>query len=66
MFFITVSEIRRDVTQIIRRIREQGDFAIITRHGKPVAVLLSYEAYVVLTEQSKDGNPIPDRDLQAS
>lgn len=51
MFIVTISEMRRNITKIVQQIREQDDYAIITQHGKPVVVMLSYERYNALVEK---------------
>ncbi|MBC8274034.1 MAG: type II toxin-antitoxin system Phd/YefM family antitoxin [Chloroflexi bacterium] len=65
MLIITISEVRRNITQIVRQIQENSEIAIITQHGKAVAVLLSYEQYNELIERSvTNAQATPDRNLQ--
>ncbi len=50
---IPVSDLRRNVSQTIKEIREQDEAVYITQHGRPQAVLVSYEHYEQLLEQVK-------------
>jgi prevent-host-death family protein len=45
---VSVAEARQNFAQLIRR-AEQGKAIEITRHGQPVAVLLSASEYLALT-----------------
>jgi len=45
---ISIAEAKNALTRLIHE-AEQGEIVHITRHGKPVAVLLSKEAYEQLT-----------------
>ncbi len=47
--FVTTTEIRRNLSAIIRRLRKSRDHAIIQSSGAPVAVLLSMAEYERLT-----------------
>jgi prevent-host-death family protein len=54
---ITISELRRNVSPIIKALQQQGKAVYITRHGRPHAVLLSYEHYEQLLKQVGEGLP---------
>jgi prevent-host-death family protein len=43
-----VSDLRRQTSAVLRRVREKGDVVYITQHGRPAAVLLDYEQYQAL------------------
>ena len=47
-----ISDLRRRVSQTIKDLRRQGDAVYITQHGRPQAVLLSYERYEQLLERA--------------
>ncbi len=42
---VTTTEIRRNLSAVIRRLRKSHDHAIIQRSGAPVAVILSMAEY---------------------
>jgi prevent-host-death family protein len=42
---VGIVEGKRDFTTIIKRISQNAEDVIITKRGKPVGVLISYEAY---------------------
>ena len=50
---IPVSDLRRSVSQTIKDLQEQDEAVYITQHGRPQAVLVSYEHYEQLLEQIK-------------
>lgn len=50
---IPVSDLRRSVSQTIKELQEQDEAVYITQHGRPQAVLVSYEHYEQLLEQAK-------------
>jgi len=45
---------RRNVSKIINQVIEQDDVALITRFGKPAAILLTYDRFNALVEQLDD------------
>lgn len=47
MVTITVSEAKKKLLELIRRV-EEGESAIIEKKGNPVAALLTYDDYVAL------------------
>jgi prevent-host-death family protein len=49
---VSIAEARNTLTHLIHE-AERGEAIHITRHGKPVAVLLSEEAYEQLTSQEQ-------------
>ncbi len=50
---IPVSDLRRSVSQTIKDLQEQDEAVYITQHGRPQAVLVSYEHYEQLLEKVK-------------
>lgn len=55
-----VSDLRRKVSQTIKEIQEDDEAVYITQHGRPQAVLVSYEHYEQLVEQVKRHTTRPD------
>lgn len=45
-----ITEARGNISEILDHVVETGEEYVITRHGKSVAVLLSYEEYESLVE----------------
>lgn len=45
-----LTEVRDNLRQIVDDVVSTGDEYIITRHGKPLAVVLSYDEYESLVE----------------
>lgn len=45
-----ITETRGNISEILDHVVETGEEYVITRHGKSVAVLLSYEEYESLVE----------------
>jgi len=50
MIEISVSEVRAEIAEYLNRAIYAGEHIVITRHGKPVAVLIPYEEYKFSTE----------------
>ncbi len=50
---ISITQARRDFLPFIERIDEELYKFIVTKHGKPVAVVLSYEEYSRMVETLK-------------
>ena len=48
-----VTDLRRQTSAVIRKIREEGDVVYITQHGRPAAVMLGYEEYEALRAQAQ-------------
>ena len=57
---IPVSDLRRSVSQTIKDLQEQDEAVYITQHGRPQAVLVSYERYEKLLEQAKQHSAGPN------
>ena len=71
MKIVTITEIRRDVSEIVSQINEEDaidEDAIITQHGKPVAVLVSFRQYNMfkMAERIYDMNAVIDKHEQSS
>ncbi|HEY83672.1 MAG TPA: type II toxin-antitoxin system Phd/YefM family antitoxin [Chloroflexi bacterium] len=49
-----VSDLRRQMSSAIKMLQQQDDAVYITQHGRPQAVLLSYDHYEQLLEQSRE------------
>jgi prevent-host-death family protein len=45
-----LTEVREHLSEIVDEVSTRGTEMTITRHGRPVAVLLSYEEYESLVE----------------
>lgn len=45
MLIIPISELRRNITNIVQQVKQQDTVAIITQYGKAVAVLLDWDRY---------------------
>ncbi len=48
---IPISDLRRQASKVVNMLREGGDVAYITQHGRPAAVLVSFEQYEALLAQ---------------
>lgn len=48
---ITATELRRNLSMIIRRLRRRREHTVIKRSGAPVAVILSMSEYEKLTKR---------------
>jgi prevent-host-death family protein len=49
---VSVTELRANLSRVVRRVRSSHEPIVLTERGKPSAVLLSLEAYAALR-----GNP---------
>jgi prevent-host-death family protein len=49
-----ISDLRRQASQVVKAIKEDGDVVYITQHGRPAAVLVDYEQYEALLAQLED------------
>ncbi|MEM7349118.1 MAG: type II toxin-antitoxin system Phd/YefM family antitoxin [Chloroflexota bacterium] len=49
-----VSDLRRTVSRTIKELQHQDNAIYITQHGRPQAVLVSYDHYEQLLEQTRD------------
>ena len=49
-----ISDLRRQTSQVLRAIQEEGDVVYITQHGRPAAVLVDYEQYEALMDQLEE------------
>lgn len=55
--FIGTDDLRRDLTNILNRLPDEGGEMVITQHGKPQAILVDIESYLEFQEQLADSNP---------
>ena len=71
---IPISDLRRQTSQIILSVQEEGDVVYITQHGRPTAVLIDYEQYEALLTQLEELSDLasleaaadePERDYEA-
>jgi prevent-host-death family protein len=69
-----ISDLRRQTSQILRVLKEDGDVVYITQHGRPAAVLVDYEQYEALLAQLEELTDLvsldaaadePERDYEA-
>ena len=51
---VPVSDLRRDTARLLQRADESDEPVYITQHGRPKAVLLSYQVYERLMAQLED------------
>ena len=58
-----LTEVRDNLREVVDTVVETGTEFIITRHGKPVAVVLGYDEYESLVETL---NILSDEDTMAS
>ena len=61
MKIIPVSDLRRSVSQIIKGLLQEDDTVYITQHGRPQAVLVSYDHYENLLAQVQEQSAVTDR-----
>ncbi|MBI1976464.1 MAG: type II toxin-antitoxin system Phd/YefM family antitoxin [Candidatus Omnitrophica bacterium] len=47
---LPVSEVKMKLTHLIEQVQGQADEIVVTRRGKPAAIILSYEEYEGLKE----------------
>ena len=52
--FVGVHELRKDLPRILEQIKDEGVDVVITKQGKPVAVLLDVEKYEEMYETLRD------------
>jgi prevent-host-death family protein len=60
-----ISDLRRQTSQILRVLKEEGDVVYITQHGRPAAVLVDYEQYEALLAQLEDLTDLASLDAAA-
>ena len=47
---LPVSEVKMKLTRLLSQVQDQADEVVVTRRGKPAAILLNYEEYEGLKE----------------
>jgi prevent-host-death family protein len=52
--FIGTDELRKELTEILDKLPQEGGEIVVTQHGKPQAVLLDLESYLELYETLQD------------
>lgn len=57
---VAVSEVRRNIADLVGRVHYQGARIVLERSGKPVAALISMEDYAALAEMLDDLADIRD------
>ncbi len=58
---VPISDLRRQASKVVNSLREGGDVAYITQHGRPTAVLVNfdqYEAMVAELEAFRRSQPV--------
>ncbi len=58
---VPISDLRHQASKVVNTLREGGDVAYITQHGRPVAVLVNfdqYEAMIAELEAFQRGQPV--------
>ena len=48
---ITVTDLRRDISQVVSQLETERQFKVITQHGHPVAVLVDVVSYQAQQER---------------
>lgn len=61
---IPVSDLRQNVSQTIKRLQEADEAVYITQHGRPQAVLVSYEHYELLLKRAANAQ-VSEPDVEA-
>ncbi len=56
---IPVSDLRRNVSKTIKELQQQNNAVYITQHGRPQAVLVSYEHYEQMLQQTRIQTILP-------
>ena len=51
---VSVSDLRRKTTGVVQMARREDETIYITQHGRPAAVLMSYDRYESLLSQLED------------
>ena len=59
--YVTVAETKRDLSKLLRDLN--GQYYLITRHGKPQAVLVSYEEFEKLENKQSSVDEVAKRSL---
>ena len=49
-----ISDLRRRTSDLIKAVREEGEVLYVTRHGRPVVVLVEVQAYRALRAQLEE------------
>lgn len=48
--FIGTDELRRDLTEILDKLPQEGGEVVITQHGQPQAIIIDLDSYLELRE----------------
>lgn len=51
---VPISDLRRQVGQVVKTLREGSDVIYITQHGRPTAVLVDYAKYELLIDELQE------------
>ena len=60
-----ITDLRRQTSDIIQSIQENGDTVYITQHGRPTVVLLDFEQYESMVAQLSENEPVQRRERAA-
>lgn len=52
--FIGTNELRKHLTRLLENLREEGEDLVITKQGKPLAVVLDVEKYLEIQEALRE------------
>ena len=52
--FVGVHELRKNLTQLLSSVKEDGAEIVITQQGKPVALLIDVEEYLEIKQAIKE------------
>lgn len=63
---IGAEQLRRQLTEILSRVRHGGDPVIVERHGKPQVVMIPYEQYEQVSEflKKKAAQPMSEEEFE--
>ena len=53
---IAISQARENLAEVIESIQRSGEPIVLTRHGRPVAVLLEHAAFELLMAAAEDAS----------
>jgi len=52
--FVGMHELRKDLTKLLEALQEEGQEVVITRQGKPMAVIVDLEKYLEVQQAMRE------------
>ncbi|MBI2845249.1 MAG: type II toxin-antitoxin system Phd/YefM family antitoxin [Chloroflexi bacterium] len=52
--FVGTNELRKHLTELLHNLRKEGEELVVTKQGKPVAVILDVEKYLEIQETLRE------------